>query len=146
MHKVSFATKGLIAIVGLVTATAAEAKSKEEGWKAWAERATAIDAALKQTDSSQMKAACSGVTGTVIGQGFQFPYWGQSLIRVCQVSKDLWLYTMSRRGQKKWCSDIKDVAKTIGKATPVAEGPGAAEIALDISATMMLGFEQACKK
>jgi hypothetical protein len=146
MNRVLGATAALVAIAGLATATAAEAKSKEEGWKAWSERARAIDAALKQTDSSQMKAACSGVTGTVIGQGFQFPYWGQSLIQVCQVSKDLWLYTMSRRGQKKWCSDIKDVARTIGKATPVPEGPGAAEIALDISATMTLGYEQVCKK
>lgn len=146
MNKVLGTMATMVAMAGIATASVAEAKTKEDGWKAWIERASAIDAALKQTDSSQMKAACSGVTGTVIGQGFQFPYWGQSLIQVCQVSKDLWLYTMSRRGQKRWCSDIKDVANKIGEATPVAEGPGAAEVALDISATMKLGYEQACKK
>lgn len=131
--------------VALVSADAAEARTKEEGWKAWTERATAIDAALKQTDAGPIKAACSGVTGTVIGQGFQFPYWGQALMNVCQVSKDLWLYRSSRRGMKRWCSDVKDVAKQIGKATAVPEGPGAAEVALDLSTGLMSAYDEVCK-
>lgn len=146
MHKIVGMMAVAMAMTGLVTATVADAKTREEGWKAWIERATAIDAALKQPDMGPMKAACSGVTGTVIGQGFQFPYWGQSLIQVCQVSKDMWLYQTNRRGAKRWCSDVKDIAGKIGKATPVAEGPGAAELAQDISALLMEGHETICKK
>ena len=39
-----------------------------------------------------IKDACTGVTGTVIGQGMAFPMWGQELIGVCRVAKDTWLY------------------------------------------------------
>jgi hypothetical protein len=129
-----------------MTATAAEARDRAEGWKNWSVRAEAIEAALHQSDREPIKAACNGVTGTLISQGFQFPRWAQALMLTCQVSKDLWLYKGSRRGVKKWCSDLKDAANQLGKAEPVAEAPDAAPIALRMSATMLMSYDESCKK
>ena len=110
-----------LALGGLVAAQPAEAKSKEEAWAAWTERAQRIDFALKVHDSeavyrAAIKDACTGVTGTVIGQGMAFPMWGQELIGVCRVAKDTWLYG-GKKG--KYCKDVKRSAKVIGKAEPV---------------------------
>jgi len=136
----------VVVAAGLTGASVAEAKDRAEAWAIWSARAQAIDDALQGGEIGPMKTACNGVTGMLISQGFQFPYWAQGLIPVCRVSKDLWIYSGSKRGVKKWCGDVKDAAGQIGKAEPVAEAPRASVIALNISARMRASYEQLCRK
>ena len=146
MRNIRTTALAVLAAVGLMTAGVAEARDKAEGWKNWSDRAEAIETALHQPDQVSIKTACSGVTGTIIGQGFQFPRWAMGLMPTCQVSKDLWLYKGSRRGVKRWCSDLKDAGNQLGKAEPVAEAPNAAPIALRLSATLLASYDEVCKK
>lgn len=137
------AAAAALALAGLAAASAAEAKSKEEAWAAWTERAQRIDNALKVSGSESeykaaIKDACTGVTGTVIGQGMQFPGWGQELMGVCRVAKDTWLYGGNKG---KYCKDVKHSANVIGKAEPIPEAPAAEPLAKDIAAVLLEGYK-----
>lgn len=134
----------MAAMAAMAASGAAEAKDRAEGWRAWVERARSIDLALQHTDAGPIKAACNGVTGTMISQGFEFPRWAQALPLTCQVSKDRWLYQGSRRGIKRWCGDIKAAANQLGKAEPVAEAPEAAPLALELSGSLRKAHEELC--
>jgi hypothetical protein len=131
-----------LALAGLVAGTPAQAKTKEEAWAAWVERAQRIDFALKVQDERvykvAIKEACTGVTGTIISQGMQFPAWGRELMGVCQVAKDTWIYG-GKKG--KYCKAVKKSAKTIGKAEVIPEAPLAAPLAQDIAEVLMNGYE-----
>ena len=136
-----------LALGGMIAAVPAEAKSKQEAWAAWVERAQKIDFALKVQDETvykeMIKGACNGVTGTVIGQGMAFPMWGQELIGVCRAAKDNWIYG-HRKGA--FCKDVKRSAKVLARAEPVPEAPEAERLAKDISAIMTEGYLQGgCK-
>ena len=146
MHRVGGTMAAVIVAAGLMGASVAEAKDRAEAWATWSARAQSIDDALQSGSMEPVKTACNGVTGMLIGQGFQFPYWAQGLIPVCRVSKDLWLYSGSKRGVKRWCSDLKGAAAQIGKAEPVAEAPRASEIARDISLRMTASYDELCRK
>ena len=137
---------GMAAVaLAAVTPGTAFAKSKEEGWHAWADRAAMIDAALKAEDpKAALNPACSGVTGTVIGQGFMFPDWGRALIRVCQATKGNWIYMGTRRGAKLQCRDLKRVIHELNEATSVAEEPRAEGLARSIAATLQGGVTEFC--
>ncbi|WEK47377.1 MAG: hypothetical protein P0Y56_03570 [Candidatus Andeanibacterium colombiense] len=142
MHKTIRAGAFALALAGLAASVPAEAKTKEEAWAAWVERAERIDFALKVQDERvykvAIKDACTGVTGTIISQGMQFPAWGRELMGVCQVAKDTWLYG-GKKG--KYCKAVKQSAKTIGKAEVVPEAPKAAPLAQDIAEVLMNGYE-----
>jgi hypothetical protein len=129
----------------MVPANPALAGDKTEGWAKWVERAELIEAAMSVGEENfkpQIKAACSGVTGTVIGQGFQFPYWAQNLIQVCTVLKDNWLYTSGKRK----CSDAKKIIANLNKATPVEENPRADRIAKNIAEMLQISYDVQCKR
>lgn len=134
-----------LAVTGLVTAVAAQARDRAEAWRIWSDRAQAIHDALTADSDIGLKPACNGVTGMLIGQGFQFPHWAQGLMKLCQVSKENWLYQGSRRGQKRWCGDLKDVASQLGKAEPVAEAPRASVIALELSGGARAVYDRVCR-
>jgi len=122
----------------------AEAKDKAEGWANWTERAQRILAALASGESPQLDSACKGVTGTVIGQGFQFPGWGQALIQVCTVTQAAYHGSGNNRRSKRICNDLQDVSKRIGKSSEVPEGPGAHKVAQNISKAMLEVRDQLC--
>jgi len=124
----------------------AEAKTKAEGWANWTERAERIEAALLQGEgnSPDLDSACKGVTGTVVGQGFQFPGWGQALIQVCTVTQAAYHGSGNNRRSKRICKDLESVSKRIGKATPTPESGNASDVALRISRVMIAIRDQAC--
>jgi hypothetical protein len=127
----------------LVQAAPASA-DKAEGWAKWMERAQRIEDALISTSSPQLDSACKGVTGTVIGQGFAFPYWGQGLIQVCQVGQAAYHGSENNRRSRQICGDLKRVARIMSESKPVAEAPGAHELSQKISATLIEVRDQLC--
>lgn len=143
--------RGTLATVALACALTlpgvAEAKDKAEGWAAWTARAERIEAALLRGESfsAGLDSACTGVTRTVIGQGFQFPRWAQSLIQVCTVTQAAYHGSSNNRRSKTICNNLKDVAKQIGKATPTPESGRASDVALRISRIMLAIRDQACE-
>ena len=69
--------------IGLSLSAAAGNPDREAaGWKNWADFTANIvaNAGENNYNARGVSAACKGVTGMTIGQGFQFPYWGQSVI------------------------------------------------------------------
>jgi hypothetical protein len=143
--------RGTLAIAALACALIlpgiAAAKDKAEGWAAWTERAERIEAALLRGESysAGLDSACTGVTRVVIGQGFQFPRWAQSLIQVCTVTQAAYHGSNNNRRSKTICNNLKDVAKQIGKATPTPESGHASEVALRLSRVMLAIRDQACE-
>ncbi len=132
------------AILLMFVTTPALAGDKAAGWAKWVERAERIEAAIQSGEENfkpQIKEACTGVTGTVIGQGFQFPYWAQTLIQVCTTLKDNRAY-----GNKMQCSDAKRVIVNLRKATPVPEAPRAEPIARNIADMLQIAVDQQCKR
>jgi hypothetical protein len=113
-----------------VTASAAD---KATGWRNWADHGERIALAVRAVNPAQLDSACNGVTGTVIGQGFQFPYWGQQLIGTCRIYGRLFDHlkdnTTSRSAKKSECKELKQVRSNLAKATDVAEEPRALPIA-----------------
>jgi len=124
----------------------AEAKDKAEGWANWTERAERIEAALLRGESysAGLDSACTGVTRTVIGQGFAFPGWGQALIQVCTVTQAAYHGSNNNRRSRTICNNLKDVAKQIGKATPTPESGHASDVAIRLSRIMLAIRDQAC--
>lgn len=140
--------------VGLpLSAFAANPEREAAGWKNWADFTANIAANVGEDsyNAAGVKAACKGVTGMTIGQGFQFPYWGQSVIQACQAydelgdvngnlgmassSNDL-LKKIFKRKKKSLCKDSERVAANLGKATPIASEPRAQQLAFDLAESM----------
>ena len=121
-----------------------EARDKAEGWRNWTDRAERIFDAIQSGESRRLDSACTGVTRTVIGQGFQFPGWAQSLIQVCTVTQAAYHGSNNNRRSKQICSDLRGVSKKIGKATPVPEAPDAHRVAQRISRIMIAVRNQVC--
>jgi len=130
----------------LVLPGIAEAKDRAEGWANWTERAERIEAAMlsQSGTSARLDSACKGVTGTVIGQGFQFPGWAQALIPVCTVTQAAFHGSDYRRRSKQICRDLIDNSKRIGKATEVPEAPRAHLVAQRLSYEMIALHNQIC--
>ena len=134
-------------------AMAANPEREAAGWKNWADFTENVAANVGEGNYSAagVKAACKGVTGMTISQGFQFPYWGQSVIQACQVydqlgdvngslgmassSEDL-LKKVFKRKKKGLCKDSERVAGNLGKATPIASEPRAQQLAFDLAESM----------
>ena len=134
-------------------ALAASPEREATGWKNWADFTENVATNVDEDSYSAagVKAACKGVTGLTIGQGFQFPYWGQSVIQACQVyaelgdvngnlamassSNDL-LKKIFKRQKKSLCKDSERVAENLGKATPIASEPRAQQLAFDLAESM----------
>lgn len=114
----------------------AAAADKAAGWHNWADRGERIVAAIGAVNPAQLGSACDGVTGTVVGQGFQFPYWGQQLIGVCHVYRSLFSHlrdgTTTRSAKKGECKELKQVGSNLAKATDIAEEPRALLIAQEL--------------
>lgn len=133
----------LIATTLAISTAPACARDKAQAWAKWVERAGRIEAAMisgEEVSKPLLKSVCSGVTGTVIGQGFQFPRWAQSLIQVCTALKDDWIYS----SRKRQCNDVKHAIRALNEATPVAEAPAAAPVALRIAAVLQSAYEGGC--
>lgn len=111
----------------------AAAADKAAGWHNWADRGERIVLAVRAVNPDQLESACNGVTGTVIGQGFQFPYWGQQLIGVCRVYGRLFAHladgNTTLAAKKSECKELKQVRGNLAKATDVAEEPRALPVA-----------------
>ncbi|MDF7777729.1 hypothetical protein P1X14_20910 [Sphingomonas sp. AOB5] len=128
----------------LVLPGIAAAKDKAEGWANWTARAERIFTAIAEGDSARLDSACKGVTGVVIGQGFQFPGWARALIQVCTVTQAAYHGSGNNRRSKQICNDLASVSKQIGKSTEVPEGPGAHKVAQKISKVMIEVRDQVC--
>lgn len=139
---------------GLPLSTLAASPERETaGWKNWADFTENVVANTGENsyNAAGVKAACKGVTGMTIGQGFQFPYWGQSVIQACQVfdqlgdvngnlamasSSDDLLKKIFKRKKKSLCRDSERVAENLAKATPIASEPRAQQLAFDLAESM----------
>lgn len=114
----------------------ASAADKATGWHNWADRGERIVAAIGAVNPGQLDSACNGVTGTVIGQGFQFPYWGQQLIGVCRVYRSLFGHlkdnSTTRSAKKSECNELKQLSGNLAKATDIAEEPRALPVAQNL--------------
>lgn len=133
-----------------LSALAANPEREAAGWKNWADFTANIAANVGEGNynAAGVKAACKGVTGMTIGQGFQFPYWGQSVIQACQVYDDVGDFNeffsvgndqrkkIRKRMNKSLCKDAERVAGNLGKATPVASEPRAQQLAFDLAESM----------
>lgn len=137
--------------VGLpLSALAANPEREAAGWKNWADFTANIAANVGEDNynAAGVKAACKGVTGMTIGQGFQFPYWGQSVIQACHVYEDVGDFNeffsvgndqrkaIRKRMNKNLCKDAERVAGNLGKATPIASEPRAQQLAFDLAESM----------
>ena len=111
----------------------ASAADKATGWRNWADHGERIALAIRAVNPAQLDSACQGVTGTVVGQGFQFPYWGQQLIGVCRVYGRLFDHlkdgNTTRSAKKSECKELKQARNNLAKATDVAEEPRALPLA-----------------
>jgi hypothetical protein len=135
----------LAAALLMLPNTPAMAGDKTAGWAKWVERAERIEAAMLSGEENfkpRIKEACTGVTGTVVSQGFQFPYWAQGLIQLCAVVKDDWRYSY----RKPQCKDAKRVIAILNKATPVPEAPRADIVAKSIATILQMGYDNQCKR
>ncbi len=133
-----------------LSALAANPEREAAGWKNWADFTANIAANVGEGNynAAGVKAACKGVTGMTIGQAFQFPYWGQSVIQACQVYDDVGDFNeffsvgndqrkkIRKRMNKSLCKDAERVAGNLGKATPVASEPRAQQLAFDLAESM----------
>lgn len=128
----------------LILPGVADAKDKAEGWANWTARAERIFEAIVTGESARLDSACRGVTGVVIGQGFQFPYWAQSLIQVCDVAQAAYHGSNDNRRSKRICKDLPRVSKLIGKSTEIPEGPGAHKVAQKLSRVLLEIRDQVC--
>jgi uncharacterized membrane protein len=128
----------------LILPASAAPRDKADGWRNWTERAERIFVAIQSGESARLDSACKGVTGTVIGQGFQFPRWGQALIQVCTVTQAAYHGSNNNKRSKTICKDLRTVSGQIGKATDVPEGPGARDVAIRLSRIMIEIRDQMC--
>ena len=133
-----------------LSALAANPEREAAGWKNWADFTANIAANVGEGNynAAGVKAACKGVTGMTIGQGFQFPYWGQSVIQACQVYDDVGDFNeffsvgndqrkkIRKRMNKSLCKDAERVAVNLVKATPVSSEPRAQQLAFDLAESM----------
>lgn len=142
--------RGTLATVALACALIlpgiAEARDRAEGWSKWIERVERIEAAMHSTGgaSARLDSACSGVTGTVIGQGFAFPRWAQSLIQACTVTQAAFHGSDYRKRSKNICKGLVTVSKQLGKATEVPESPQAHLVAQRLSYELIGLHNQVC--
>lgn len=150
-HRIAAAALVCALASGLpLSASAASPEREAAGWKNWADFTANIAANVGEGhyNAAGVKAACKGVTGMTIGQGFQFPYWGQSVIQACQVYEDVGDFNeffsigndqrkaIRKRMQKSVCKQAERVAGNLGKATPIASEPRAQELAFDLAESM----------
>lgn len=133
-----------------LSASSASPEREAAGWKNWADFTANIAANVGEGhyNAAGVKAACKGVTGMTIGQGFQFPYWGQSVIQACAVYEDVGDFNeffsvgndqrkaIRKRMQKNVCKQAERVAGNLGKATPIASEPRAQQLAFDLAESM----------
>ena len=133
-----------------LSALAANPEREAAGWKNWADFTANIAANVGEGNynAAGVKAACKGVTGMTIGQGFQFPYWGQSVIQACHVYEDVGDFNaffsvgndqrkaIRKRMNKNVCKDAERVAGNLGKATAIASEPRAQQLAFDLAESM----------
>lgn len=139
-----------IVAAGLALPTAAFA-DQTTGWANWEAKASEILAAVQAPGHSEakrqsVKAACKGVTGTVIGQGFAFPRWAQGLMPMCADIDDI-VGGDREVGHRSWkiqCRSIKNYRDQLGKATPVAIAPTAHEKALALASFLGAYYEREC--
>lgn len=139
-----------LAIALTLPALAANPEREAAGWKNWADFTANIVANVGEGsyNAAGVKTACKGVTGMTIGQGFQFPYWGQSVIQACQVYEDVGDFNaffsvgddqrkkIRKRMEKNVCKQAERVAGNLGKATPIASEPRAQQLAFDLAESM----------
>lgn len=153
-HRTAAAAFYCALTIGLSLSAAAGNPDREAaGWKTWADFTANIVANTGENNynANGVSAACKGVTGMTISQGFQFPYWGQSVIQACQVyselgsingnlamasSSDDLMKKVFKRKKKSLCRDSERVAENLGKATPILSEPRAQPLAFDLAESM----------
>lgn len=150
-HRITAITLACTIAVGLpLFASAASPEREAAGWKTWADFTENIAANVGEGgyNAAGVKSACKGVTGMTISQGFQFPYWGQSVIQACQVYDNVGDFNeffsagddlrkkIRKRMQKTVCKQAKAVAENLGKAQPVASEPRAQPLAFELAESM----------
>lgn len=129
----------LAAAVLVLASTAASAASPEKeaaGWAKWVDFGQGIIDATDQESIAALNAACKGVTGMTISQGFQFPYWAQQQIQLCTG-----LGYIAKGDRKSACKTLKAVSRELAKAKPVEVEPRAEPMARRLKALADISLE-----
>lgn len=126
-----FRVTGLAAATLVLASSALAASPDPEaaGWAKWVEFGQGILDADQQSTLAPLNQACKGVTGMMVSQGFQFPYWAQQQIMLCQG-----LASVARNDRRNACKTLKSVSKELGKARPVEIEPRAEPMARSLKA------------
>lgn len=150
-----------VGLLCLTSAALAAGSDREAaGWTKWADFTSKIVDAAKVSpfDPRGIHAACSGATGVVIGQGFQFPYWAQNIMMACRAfdtfkdvdektdagvdkgSRDDFfsgnMRAILKREKKGLCRNAASASKELAKATPIESEPRAQPLALELKTQM----------
>jgi len=122
----AFRIAGLTAAFAVLASSALAASPEKEaaGWAKWVEFNQGILDANEQQSLAPLNQACKGVTGMMISQGFQFPYWAQQSMMLCQG-----VGYITKGNRKNACKTLKAVSRELGKAKPVEVEPRAEPIA-----------------
>ena len=125
-----FRIAGLAAAAFVFASSAASAASPEKeaaGWARWVDFGQGIIDADKVGTLAPMNQACKGVTGMMISQGFQFPYWAQQQMMLCTG-----LGYIAKGDRRNACKTLKAVSRELGKAKPVEVEPRAEPMAREL--------------
>lgn len=125
-----FRIAGLVLAAAVFASSAASAASPEKeaaGWAKWVEFNQGILDANEQQSLAPLTQACKGVTGMMISQGFQFPYWAQQSMMLCQG-----IGYVSKGNRKSACKTLKAVSRELAKAKPVEIEPRAEPMAREL--------------
>lgn len=105
-------------------AFAASPEKEAAGWAKWVDFGQGILDANETSELAPLNQACKGVTGMMVSQGFQFPYWAQQQMMLCTG-----LGYVKKGDRKNTCKTLKAVSREFGKARPVEIEPRAEPMA-----------------
>ena len=143
----------LAALIAAALAPTAAMADPAAAWPRWTAKAKAISdimedgTPLGEPKRQRMKEACKGVTGIVIGSGFQMPYFAQMLIGTCgfideAVGPDL---EITRRKWHGDCRNVDHVSSNLLKVKPIAGFPEVEPEARRLAAHVAEFYDHACK-
>jgi len=114
----------LAAVVLASSVSAASPEREAAGWAKWVDFGQGILDAREESTIGPLNQACKGVRGMLISQGFQFPYWAQQQMMLCDG-----LSAIAKGDRKDACKTLKSASKELGKAKPVVLEPRAEPMA-----------------
>jgi hypothetical protein len=139
-------------IVAMLTPTAALA-DPATAWPRWTAKVKAISDIMEdgtptgEAKRQRMKQACQGVSGIVIGSGFQMPYFAQMLIGTCRFIDEA-VGPDQEITRRKWhgdCRNVDHVSSNLLKVKPIEGFPDVEPEARRLAGHVAEFYDHACK-